>query len=145
MHNLTVSSSCAPFSASSVLNLSNQCTVLVDEKAEFQTAKSIKADANKTNRPKPTTTITQAGAAAAREPLSSSTLSSLPASATQIYDTDSIGGTNQQAESSGAGVIGGGSGSGGKFCIEFYENFSLKSFWCLALLNERSINKLKNW
>lgn len=43
------------FLASNVLSWSNQCTVLVDEKAEFQTAKSIKAEANKTNRPRPTT------------------------------------------------------------------------------------------
>ncbi|XP_063702096.1 teneurin-m isoform X2 [Culicoides brevitarsis] len=45
--------------ASNVLSWSNQCTVLVDEKAEFQTAKSV-ASNNKTNRPRPTTIISSA-------------------------------------------------------------------------------------
>lgn len=87
--------------ASNVLSWSNQCTVLVDEKAEFQTAKSV-ASNNKTNRPRPTTII--------------SASSTSPSAASPVVAQDEAPSVQQPALSNpgGSGISSSSKDAGGK-------------------------------
>lgn len=87
--------------ASNVLSWSNQCTVLVDEKAEFQTAKSV-ASNNKTNRPRPTTII--------------SASSTSPSAASPVVAQDEAPSIQQPALSNpgGSGISSSSKDAGGK-------------------------------